>query len=112
MSVVWRSRQEATASTSAPSTPVAATPVAATPVPGKGRRHSRLWSVLVVAGLVGAPLGAVGGMAGLARADSGSSLAGSPFNGGDGVLDTTPASTVITVLDHTGSAEEGYTGGA
>src|SRR5207302_3682190 len=62
--------------------------------------------------LLAAPLAGIMTLGDLASADSGSAIANSPYNAGDGKLDSTPAGTITTVPDHAGNQEEGYSSGA
>jgi uncharacterized repeat protein (TIGR01451 family) len=66
----------------------------------RSSRRSGVWRALAVTGVMASTLfGVVAASPLAARADSGSTLPGSPFNGSDGKLDTTPAGVISTNPD-------------
>jgi large repetitive protein len=75
------------------------------------RRRGTVWRVTAAAGMTGSALFTMGALTTTsARADSGSTLAGSPFNGSDGVLDTTPSGVISAHPDLFNSSSDNVFG--
>src|SRR5256885_14136356 len=99
MSVIWRDP---------PGQPERNEPASVQPPRRKRNFRGRIAAALTVS-LLAAPLAGIVAMGDFASADSGSGLANSPYNAGDGKKDTTP--TVISTGNDT-TPETGFSNGA